>query len=128
MKYLFLSFLSLLFAISAWSQLTFTGKVVAEGNQILGSATVILRNSTVSKSTAANSDGGFSFTGLTTGKYTITITSVGYETFSERVTIDEDFVKSNFSAKLILSTNVLQTVEVIGRSAKKYNSDYSFAA
>lgn len=105
MKHLFLYFLPLLFATSAWSQLTFTGKVTTERNQMLGNATIVLKNNAIRKAVAASNDGAFTFTGLQKGRYTITITAIGHETFSKAVAIDENFVKSIFTAKLIASAN-----------------------
>jgi iron complex outermembrane receptor protein len=128
MKHFFLFLLISLFTINAFSQLTFNGKVTTENNEVLSNATVMIKSSNSSKSTAASEDGIFTFNDIAVGKYTITISATGFETFMDAITIDESFVKKEYTAKLIHTANLLQTVEVMGRTAKKYNGDYSFSA
>lgn len=128
MKHFLLSLFLSLFLLNATGQLSFSGKVTTENNEALGSASVTLRSSSVNKSTAANENGIFSFSDIPGGKYTITISATGFETFSETVTLNESFVAKDYAAKLIQTINLLQTVEILGRTSKKYTSDYSFSA
>jgi iron complex outermembrane receptor protein len=94
---------------------TITGSVsdAATGSKIPGATVTLGGNGTVT-----DSAGLFSLP----GNGTIHVTSVGYR--SARVHGGDGFLK----IELVPQTNQLQTVEVTGRLAKDYNSDYSFSA
>jgi iron complex outermembrane receptor protein len=96
---------------------TITGEVrnSTTGEPIPG-ATVQLTDSPTGTSTDA--DGKFSLD----GKGTLQISFVGYK--STTVKARERF----FTVELVPDITELQTVEVVGRIAKDYNSDYSFSA
>src|SRR5215217_4893560 len=68
--------------------------------------------------TVTDSTGGFSLG----GKGSIQVSAVGYKPV--RLAAGEQFLK----IELVPQANQLQTVEVTGRVAKDYNSDYSFSA
>ncbi len=68
--------------------------------------------------TVTDSTGGFSLE----GKGSIQVSAVGYKPV--RLAAGEQFLK----IELVPQANQLQTVEVTGRVAKDYNSDYSFSA
>lgn len=68
--------------------------------------------------TVTDSTGGF----FLEGKGNIQVSAVGYK--SLRLVAGEQFLK----IELVPQANQLQTVEVTGRVAKDYNSDYSFSA
>ncbi|KLT69326.1 TonB-dependent receptor domain-containing protein [Flavobacterium sp. ABG] len=70
------------------------------------------------KETITDQYGNFSLE----GEGILEITSTGYKT--QRITSSSEF----FTIELETTLNELQTVEIVGRATKKYNSDYSFAA
>jgi iron complex outermembrane recepter protein len=105
---------------------TLEGVVLSERKENLAGATVILKSKTLKKTKATNSEGGFLFNDVTKGAYIITIEHVGYEPFSQTIVVDSSIEK--ITVQLIEQNGQLQTVEIIGRTARKYNSDYSFSA
>lgn len=115
MKQLFI----LLFLLSsAYLQAqTITGKVTDATTNInvVGASVKLLGTE---KGTLTDAEGKFSLEG--TG--TIRVSFVGYKTYEIKA-------KDNFLAiELNPQTTDLQAVEVVGRAAKDYNSDYSFSA
>ncbi|MFH7013525.1 TonB-dependent receptor domain-containing protein [Flavobacterium sp. FlaQc-52] len=70
------------------------------------------------KETITDQYGNFSLE----GEGILEITSTGYKT--QRIASSSEF----FTIELETTLNELQTVEIVGRATKKYNSDYSFAA
>lgn len=128
MKQLLFSLVFILITIVSRGQLSFSGNVISEEKQKISNATVRLFNSNLNLTKGTNSDGSFLFNNLKKGNYTVSVSHVGYETFTELVKIDENAIKTNFIAQLIAENKQLQTVEVVGRNAKKYSSEYSFGA
>ncbi|HZH37497.1 MAG TPA: TonB-dependent receptor [Flavisolibacter sp.] len=106
---------------------TLTGKVVNEKGEILAGATVVLRAKKLNQTTATSEKGEFSFTGLAKGPYTLSVEHVGYLPFLQKITL-ADGSAGDISIQLAEHTAQLQTVEIIGRTSRKYNSDYSFSA
>jgi len=115
MKHLF-TLLFLLGSLCTQAQ-TITGKVTdATTNTIAVGATIKLVGK--DKGTITDAEGKFSLEG--TGS--IQVSFVGYKTFEIKA-------KNKFlELELMPQVAELQTVEVIGRSAKDYHSDYSFSA
>ena len=96
---------------------TSTGNVLDATTGVpISGATVKLLNT--SRGTTTGDDGTFSLDG--TGA--LQVSSVGYKTTI--VNARERF----FTIELVPTTADLQTVEVVGRVAKDYTSDYSFSA
>jgi iron complex outermembrane recepter protein len=127
MKHFFTS-ITLLFAISfSYAQTSITGKLISENKYAIPSATISITAKGITKNTNTNNEGNFSFTALTKGTYNLTITAIGFETLLETVVVDNNKT-TNIELTLITKTNALPTVEVVGRNAKKYTSDYSFSA
>jgi len=128
MKQLFTSIMLALVSIASIAQTSFSGTVQSETKELVPSATITIKSRTVKKIATADKDGNFSFTGLSKGSYTLAIAALDYETFSDIITIDDKKNISDYNAILISKITQLQTVEVTGSVAKKYNSDYSFSA
>lgn len=115
MKQLF-TILLILFTLVAQAQ-TITGKVTdANTGDPIAGATVKLLDSATGTSTDA--DGQFSLEG--TGA--VQVSFVGYKTLTVKIK------NRPLVIELVLETTELQTVEVLGRVAKDYNSEYSFSA
>ncbi|TDH18398.1 TonB-dependent receptor [Segetibacter sp. 3557_3] len=111
---------------TAYSQLTFNGIVRSEDQESVSGATVILSGqSQTTISTDIN--GEFKFLNLQPGRYTLKVSHIGYETLTEVINLTGGNTKP-FIAVLIPESKQLQTVEVIGRTSKRYHSEYSFGA
>lgn len=93
------------------------GKVIDSNSKetIIGASVQLLNSD---KETITDSDGNFTIE----GQGILEISFVGYQTI--RVKSGSGFL----TIALQFDRNELQTVEIVGRSSKKYNSDYSFAA
>jgi iron complex outermembrane recepter protein len=128
MKRFFTTIAMALFSLCTVAQSSISGIVQLENKEPVASATITLKNKLTNKSTNSAADGSFSFSDLTKAVYTITVSAVGYETFSDLISIDEKTVIIDFKVLLVSKATQLQTVEVTGRASKKYNSDYSFSA
>jgi iron complex outermembrane recepter protein len=128
MKHVFTIVFVLILGMHTNAQLTLKGKIATETKELIANATIAVKNKTVSKSSISDSSGYFSIDGLSNGIYSITISAVGYEPHEELVLLNETTSKEALSILLIPKPGVLQTVEVVGRSAKKYTSEYSFGA
>jgi iron complex outermembrane receptor protein len=108
--------LLLLIALRVSAQ-TISGSVSDGGSglQIQGAS---VTSTSSGKGTLTDSTGSFSLD----GKGSIKVSAVGYKT--RHLVAADDFLK----IELVPQANQLQTVEVTGRVAKDYNSDYSFSA
>jgi iron complex outermembrane receptor protein len=121
----FKKLLTLLLLISSvsFAQNTLKGTLKENGKIPVIGATVKLSTNSETKNTLSNINGNFEFTNLIDQNYKLTISSIGYEAFSQEV-------KANQTLEISLkpSETLLQDVEVLGRARKDYNSDYSFSA
>lgn len=104
-------------SISYLQAQTIKGKVTdAFTNEKIVGASVKMLNT--DKGTVTDSEGAFSLE----GKGVIVVSFVGYKTYQGKAS--GDFL----NVKLLPDIQDLQTVEIVGRAAKDYNSDYSFSA
>jgi len=126
MEKILLITVSIFLASFGFSQ-SIKGKVLNEKGQPLSGATVTLKSRWVNRSTLATENGMFLFESVPKGTYTLTVDHVSYETYSETVVI-ETRTDNTLLVQLADRIGQLQAVEIIGRTAKKYNSDYSFSA
>lgn len=116
MKYVSL-FLFLFFGINTISAQQIKGKITdADTKAGITGAIIKLLDSEIATTTTTTGD----FT--IEGEGMLEIAATGYQTM--RVKSGTKFL----NIELDSNTNELQTVEIIGRSSKKYNSDYSFSA
>jgi len=110
-----------------FSQSEITGKVLDSNNAAIEGANVVLTNdSQQRKGATTDSDGNFSIEVGESSTYNIRISFIGYETYTKNLSLSDN--KNLGSIVLIESTEALQSVEIIGRKRKDYNSDYSFSA
>nr|WP_315223823.1 TonB-dependent siderophore receptor [uncultured Flavobacterium sp.] len=94
-----------------------TGKITdSDTKEGIAGATIKLLNSDLQTTTAT--DGNFAIE----GEGILEITAAGYKTI--QVKSGTKFLNIEISS----DRNELQTVEILGRASKKYNSDYSFSA
>jgi iron complex outermembrane receptor protein len=126
MKYLLITIQLVFLIATGRAQLTLSGNVTAEtGNQVTG-ATITVKGKGISRSAITDDHGSFSITDLPKGTYQLDVTSMGYENYYDVLVLKEQNTVVN--VMLLTRSKQLQLVEIIGRSAKKYNSDYSFSA
>ncbi len=83
-----IAFMAMVLPVVAWAQLSIGGKVQDMRNQqVLSGATVLLSNG---QSAQTNSEGIFSFRNLPAGNYKLKVSFVGYETFSQNLSVSAD--------------------------------------
>lgn len=127
MKQLFLA--AFIFqCIGAAAQAVIKGKATSESKTGISSATVNLLSGKKLKTVAADADGNFVLENVTAGSYQLQLSAVGFDNYEALIRVKENEVIDLGVINMITNSKQLQTVEVVGRSAKKYNSDYSFAA
>lgn len=121
----FKKLLTLLLLIStvSFAQNTLKGIIKENGKIPVIGATVKLSTNSETKNTLSDINGNFEFTNISDQNYKLTISSIGFEAFSQEV-------KANQTLEISLkpSETMLQDVEVLGRARKDYNSEYSFSA
>ncbi len=125
MKQKLLLLITLLSVTGAYAQNTLKGKITDENKQPISSATISVKQKSKVQTVIADGNGLFEMANLSNGSTEITVTAVGYDKSFERIVLTGN---KDVTIELITNSTQLQTVEVIGRSAKKYNSDYSFSA
>ncbi|GAB1856871.1 TonB-dependent siderophore receptor [Flavobacteriaceae bacterium MHTCC 0001] len=111
----------------SFSQYKISGTVLDAAKAPIPGANIIIQNSTDKQGTTSDFDGNFSIEVNQNGSYTLRISFIGYETLEKVV----DLTNGNISLGTIVlneSAESLQSVEIIGRKRKDYNSDYSFSA
>ncbi|WP_126248302.1 TonB-dependent receptor [Chitinophaga rhizosphaerae] len=125
MKSIFFLIIALLPATYGYGQHTLKGRISDENNQPVPGASVVVRQKPRLQSAITDSAGRYTFANLAPGHADITVSAVGHQTVHESLPVSGD---REFNASLISRSAQLQAVEVLGRSAKMYNSDYSFSA
>ncbi len=113
----------------SFAQTLISGKVITDNNiPILGASIVISDNTQQPNGVTSNDDGSFSIRVMNEGVKTIEISYVGYNSYEKTINIKANDTIDLGEITLIESVIKLQSVEVIGRKRKDYNSDYSFSA
>jgi iron complex outermembrane receptor protein len=130
-----MKFKNIIFAILFLAvQITFAqskirGKVLDKNNNpILGANITIKKKNSIQQGTSTDIDGNFSIQLKEKGAYNLKITFIGFNTYTKSVdiTTNEDFNLGSIT--LSESSESLQSIEIVGRTRKDYNSDYSFSA
>lgn len=126
MKYLLITILPVLFFITGQAQLTLKGTVLNEAGETVKGATVTLKGKSTHQTVITDEEGTFAIQTLQKGSYKLSVTSIGFENYFELIVFDN----RNIDVKIVLisRSGQLQQVEITGRVARKYNSDYSFGA
>ena len=115
MKQKLLLLISLFTITCVYAQNTLKGKITDENKQPVSSATVTVKQKTKLQSITAGADGSFEFTNLTNGVTNITVTALGFDIGLERLVLNGN---KEINIELITNSTQLQSVEVIGRTAK----------
>lgn len=111
------------------SQSKINGRVLDADKAPVSGANIILSNDADFKTgTTSDKDGNFSAAVNTEGKYTISISFIGYDTYQQTITAVPNADADLGTIVLVESSEQLQSVEIVGRKREDYNSDYSFSA
>ncbi len=127
-KDFYIVLLLLLYAQFGFSQSIIRGTVTTSDNAPLPGANVLLYNQNDQEmATITDLDGIFELEAKADGTYTIEISYIGFYDYSQEVSVMASEDISLGSIIMTESEEVLQSVEVIGRRRKDYNSEYSFS-
>jgi hypothetical protein len=91
--------------------------------KVLANASVFLSNTTIGAKTG--NDGGFTFQKVSPGKYTLVISIIGFETYTESVTVD----KSNVNLpdiQLTPKTIILNEVKIVAKTDAEREQYYEW--
>ena len=114
--------------LAATAQVQVTGKVNdLQGNGI-NKATIRFKSGKDQLNLSSDSAGFFSIILPKPANYTITVSAVGYSSFSQNYLLNSSDGLKLDPIVLTPANEELQTVEVVGTNAKKYYGNYSFSA
>ena len=109
------------------AQSVVTGTVSDNQGETLPGVTISLTKDGNTKGGITDSQGNFNISVNGQGIYEIEIRYVGFKTYNQTLNVDGTTADIG-DITLVLDEVYLQTVEVIGRIRRDYNSDYSFSA
>ena len=101
-----------------------SGKVVADSGTPLMGAAVVIQSKNIG--TTTDLDGYYRLANLDTGSYTVTVSYMGYISQDQEITVNSGANTVDFVLKE--DKVFLQEVEIVGRKAKTYKNDVTFAA
>jgi len=129
MKFLKLKsfFLLILFCHAALAQVEVTGTIVDTENTPIVGATILLNNKENTFGKLTDSSGKFDIN-APSGTYNLEVRYLGYAPYKKSLEIEEGASFNAGTIQLEQGTEQLQSVEILGRVRKDYNSDYSFSA
>lgn len=128
MRFIFLFIVLCMQSMHGISQYSINGKIESESREPITGATVQLQSKQKTYSASSNEQGDFLFADIQNGRYSLKVSSIGYEEFVETIIVDGRSAANNLKIRLIQTNALLQSVEVTGRTSRKYTSDYSFGA
>jgi iron complex outermembrane receptor protein len=111
-----------------FSQVRVTGKIVDQAQNVIPGAAVSVMHEDRKKGVTSDATGIFSIELSRPGIYDVEIRSLGFDPFITTYTFSESKLYDLGVIVLTVYTQELQTVEVIGRADRDYNSEYSFSA
>ncbi|UYQ94166.1 TonB-dependent receptor [Chitinophaga horti] len=106
-------------------QHTLKGVIINEQGQPVPGASVTIKQKPGTRMATADTLGHYMLETPVPGKAEIIVTGIGYETVHEWLNLSKD---TEYNVALYSKSAQLQAVEVLGRAARNYNSDYSFSA
>src|ERR1700712_5255477 len=90
----YLLFLTLLLPIYCTAQFNITGRVLNQADtKPVADASVFLSNTSIGAKSAAN--GTFNLQNLKPGKYTLVISIIGFDTYSQAITVSNNDINLN---------------------------------
>lgn len=126
MKYIITILLTIGSAVNLYSQHRLSGIIRDAGKETIGGAVVTIEQKGIAaKKVISDSMGRYEVPDISSGSAIIEVRALGFELKRSTVVIKDTLV---YDIYLQPVSGQLQAVEVVGRFAKKYNSDYSFSA
>jgi iron complex outermembrane receptor protein len=122
--FIFWIFVSPTLLFSQKPNASISGKIVTVDGEPAAGVSIELKHS--GKMTISDSRGSFILQHLPALKDSLIISSVGTNLFKRSIHLDKSESLDMGIIRLTTSVTLLQTVEINGRSAKSYKSDYSF--
>lgn len=108
-KNYFLLLLLIVHSINSFAQYTLSGKVSdKKDNTYLSGANIVIKE--INKATISDNTGNFIFKNIPKGKYTLTVSFVGYKSFSKIINLNKNI---NLDIKLYCDEKKLQQVTVL---------------
>lgn len=123
--------LLVLVSLTGWAnaQTLIKGKVVDSEDHLMPGVHVQLTQSNIPRGGGStDAHGEFHFHVARRGTYTLTLSFVGFETKTIAIEVAQEQTINLGAIVLNESQELLQSVEIVGRSRRDYNSDYSFSA
>ncbi len=112
----------------SFSQISMRGKVVDAQQKAIPGASVTIRSDGQNQGTITDQNGAFIINLSDTGVYEVEVRFLGYETYRKSYELLQAQTYDLDTIVLTELTQELQTVEVLGRLQRDYNSAYSFSA
>ncbi|MGB0839960.1 MAG: TonB-dependent receptor plug domain-containing protein, partial [Chitinophagales bacterium] len=125
---IYMVILCLFVSLQAMSQQVISGSLQTSDNTPLSGATIIATNTTgADVGTTSDAEGNFSLSLNESGNYRLTVSYIGYSPYLAEVNLGSAENLNLGKIVLLELSEILQSVEIVGRSRKDYNSDYSFS-
>ncbi len=112
----------------SFSQINVTGKVIDQSKNAIPGATVSLSDGNKKEGVTTDQNGAFEIKCSQAGVYDLEVRFLGFDPYIKSFTFSEVRTYDLGSIMLTEYTQELQSVEVVGRLERNYNSDYSFSA
>lgn len=119
--------LFLICSCAAFAQVQVTGTIVDSQNTPIVGATISLESNANTFGKLTDDSGKFEID-TPSGNYKIEVRYLGFQAYKNTIEIGNTSSYDVGTIQLEEGTEQLQTVEVVGRVRKDYNSDYSFSA
>ncbi|MGY3793285.1 TonB-dependent receptor domain-containing protein [Aquimarina sp. 433] len=117
----------LICSCAAFAQVQVTGTIVDSQNTPIVGATISLESNANTFGKLTDDSGKFEID-APSGNYKIEVRYLGFQAYKNTIEIGSSSSYDIGTIQLEEGTEQLQTVEVVGRVRKDYNSDYSFSA
>ncbi|SEQ93442.1 TonB-dependent receptor [Pedobacter rhizosphaerae] len=124
----FLFLIFSLFTTLAMAQVSVKGKVTDKQGNAIQKATIRFKSGKDLLHTSSDTSGNFAIILSKPGNYHITLSAIGFSTISESQVITETGEQTLNTFVMPVSSEELQTVEIVGTNGKKYYGNYSFSA
>ncbi len=119
--------LFLLMSIHTMAQVQVTGTIVDDQDTPIVGATILLKGTNENIGKLSDAKGEFDIS-VPEGTYVLEVRYLGFQAYKSTITLSGNQNYEVGTVKLLEGTEQLQSVEVLGRVRKDYNSDYSFSA
>ncbi len=126
-KLLALIFFSTIYSYT-FSQISITGRVTDQGQNAVAGAAISVMHDDKREGVTTDQHGIFSLELSQPGIYEVEIRFLGFDPYIASHTFSETKLYDLGTIVLTAYTQELQTVEVVGRLDRDYNSEYSFSA